>query len=134
MDLEDFNRFCDILFNVMFYLSFRLFLLGFYNFENLFFFSNCFNFQIFKFLCIVVEVGVFNRVFVFCFFFEVFVLDIKFLKKNGDFLKIENKKLKFLLVVCCRNVDGIRVLVVSLEIFVIIYRYFRRDEFFFMVF
>ncbi|CAN7000618.1 unnamed protein product [Brassica rapa subsp. trilocularis] len=130
MDLEDFNRFRDISPNVMSHPSLRSLSLGFYNLENSLPFSNCSNLQTLKLSCIVAEVGVFNRVLAFCSSLEVLVLDIKFSKKNGDPLKIENKKLKLLLVACCRNADGIRVSAASLEILAITYRYFRRDEFF----
>ncbi|RID63327.1 hypothetical protein BRARA_E02342 [Brassica rapa] len=109
MDLEDFNRFRDISPNVMSHPSLRSLSLGFYNLENSLPFSNCSNLQTLKLSCIVAEVGVFNRVLAFCSSLEVLVLDIKFSKKNGDPLKIENKKLKLLLVACCRNADGIRV-------------------------
>ncbi|CAN6889129.1 unnamed protein product [Brassica oleracea] len=109
MDLKDFNRFRDISPNVLSHPSLRSLSLGFYNLENSLPFSNCSNLQTLKLSCIVAEVGVFNRVLAFCSSLEVLVLDIKFSKKNGDPLKIENKKLKLLLVACCRNADGIRV-------------------------
>ncbi|CAN7085897.1 unnamed protein product [Brassica oleracea var. botrytis] len=103
------NKYLEISTNIFSHPSLKSLSLTFYILESSRPLSYCPNLTTLKLVCVASEVGVFNRVLASCPSLEVLVLDIACVKKIGGPLKIENNKLKVLLVTSSsKSIDGIR--------------------------
>ncbi|KAF3518116.1 hypothetical protein DY000_02062126, partial [Brassica cretica] len=115
------NKYLEISTNIFSHPSLKSLSLTFYILESSRPLSYCPNLTRLKLVCVASEVGVFNRVLASCLSLEVLVLDIACVKKIGGPLKIENNKLKVLIVTSSsKSIDGIRVLAPSLDIIALI--------------
>lgn len=125
------NKYLEISTNLFSHPSLKSLSLILYILETSHPLSYCPNLTTLKLLCVASEVGVFNSVLASCPSLEVLVLDIACVKKTGAPLKIENNKLKVLLVTSsCKHIDGIRVSAPSLDILAFIDIYFKKDDIF----